>query len=167
MVMKQNKTKKIISDIKICLENVGLSIAAKEESDEHLTLYSEIKGNAYSMVLQLTFSPIVEIILLCVGFSVTVPPESTEVLFELANIANSKMLTDYVAICPDSGEIMLHSSIMITDGHLDKDQFELSLGQILHDAPLIFSLFVTQIHSQLSPKEHFAKFASENEGPES
>ena len=27
MVMKQNKTKKIISDIKICLENVGLSIA--------------------------------------------------------------------------------------------------------------------------------------------
>ena len=167
MVMKDDKTKKIISDIKKCSEGVGISIGTEEEVDQHVILYSAIEGKAYTVLLQLTFTPDVEIILLAAGFSVTVPLESTEVLCELANIANSKMLTDYVAICPDSGEIMLHSSIMITDSQLDKNQLEFSLRQILNDAPLIFSLFLTQIHSQLSPKEHFAKFASENEGPES
>jgi len=166
MVMNDDVTKKIISDMKICFESVGLSIAAEEEGDEHLTLYSEIKGNAYSMLIQLTFSPIVEIILLCVGFSVTVPPESTEILCELANLANSKMLTDYVTICPDSGQIMLHNSILVTDSSLDKDQFKFSLNQILTDASLIFRLFHSQIHSELSPKEHFIKFTSENKESE-
>jgi len=164
MVINDDVTKKIISDMKTCLESIGLSIAAEEEGDEHLTLYSEIKGNAYSMLIQLTFSPIVEIILLCVGFSVTVPPESTEILCELANLANSKMLTDYVTICPDSGQIMLHSSIPVTDGSLDKEQFEVSVSRILVNGSFSFRLLCSQVFSELSPQEHFNKFMSENKG---
>ena len=167
MVINDDETKKIIRDIKICFESIGLSIAAEEEGDQHVTLYSEIEGNDYTMQLQVTFCPIAEIILLCVAFSVTVPPESTEVLCELANLANSKMLTDYVTICPDSGEIMLHSSFMITDSSLDKDQFEFSLSQILTDGSLIFRLFCTQVYSELSPQKHFGRFISENKDPES
>ena len=76
------------------------------------------------------------------------------------------MLTDYVTICPDSGLIMLHNSILVTDSSLDKDQFKFSLNQILTDASLIFRLFYSQIHSELSPKEHFIKFTSENKESE-
>jgi hypothetical protein len=166
MVMKDDKTKKIISDIKNCSESVGISIATEEVVDQHVILYSAIEGNAYTILLQLTFTPAVEIIFLAAGFSVTVPLESMEVLCELANIVNSKMLTDYVTICPDSGLIMLHNSILVTDSSLDKDQFKFSLNQILTDASLVFRLFYTQIHSELSPKEHFIKFISENKESE-
>ena len=162
MVINDDGIKKITSDIKICLESIGLSIAAKEEGDEHLTLYSEIEGSAYTMQLQVTFFSIVEIILLSVTFSVTVPPKSMEVLCELANLVNKSMLTDYVTVCPDSGEIMLHSSIPVTDNSLDKEQFEVSLSRILVNGSFGFRLLCSQVYSELSPQEHFRKFMAEN-----
>ena len=162
MVINDDVTKKIIGDMRNCLESIGLSIAAEEEGDEHVTLYSEIEGNAYTIQLQVTFSPIVEIILLSVTFSLTAPPESMEVLYELVNLVNKLMLTDYVTVCPDSGEIMLHSSIPVTDGSLDKEQFEVSLSRILVNGSFSFRLLCSQVFSELSPQEHFNKFMIEN-----
>ena len=164
MVINDDETKKIIRDIKICFESIGLSIAAEEEGDQHVTLYSEIEGNAYTIQLQVTFFSIVEIILLSVTFSLTAPQESMEVLYELSNLVNKLMLTDYVTVCPDSGEIMLHSSIPVTDGSLDKEQFEVSVSRILVNGSFSFRLLCSQVFSELSPQEHFNKFMSENKG---
>jgi len=162
MVLNDDGTKKIIHDIKSCFESVGLSILAEEGGDQHLTFYSEIEGNAYTTQLQVTFFSIVEIILLSVTFSLTAPPKSMEVLCELANLVNKLMLTDYVTVCPDSGEIMLHSSIPVTDGSLDKKQFEVSLSRILVNGSFSFRLLCSQVYSELSPQEHFNKFMIEN-----
>jgi len=162
MAINDDVTKKIISDVKICFENIGLSIAAEEEGENQLSLYSEIEDDFYTMRLKVTFCPIVEIIVLYICFLTTAPPEAREVLCELANLINKLMLTDYVTICSDTGAIMFHTSMLLAESSLDKDQFDFVLGRILTNSLVHFRLLCSQVYSELSPQENLERFMEEN-----
>jgi hypothetical protein len=166
--MDINQGRKILTDMQICFQQMGLQITKDSEKlgdsfiTNHLIFRSWYKFEYHvaEIVAVVVFEH--DIVQLSMNFySEDIRLKFPSVL-ELLNLMNQIRAEFYWILIPDYEKFEFRTAMIITDNLLNTEQIKSVLQRLLKLGPVFYSLIDKFLYSRDKPQKLFNKFKSKN-----
>lgn len=155
---EEQRTAQILNDIEACFRELGLKPERKAPGAiPYSAISCELPYEHQKIVAVVIYFPSIELIDMAIHYGLT-PREQLYRLIQLINHINTYLVTDHLAIDPDSGGMLLHTGIFVTRDFLEKEQFKRVMEQLMEDSFKYIPLLSELLNSNRKPKAIMESF---------